>query len=47
MYPLELSPGPTIPPARLCRLWPTDDDDDDGDDDDLRWWWSNMVDHVR
>ena len=34
---LELYHGPTIPPARPCRLWPRDyddDDDDDGDDDD-------------
>ena len=37
IYPLELYPGPTIPPAWPCRLWPSDDDDDDdgdGDDDD-------------
>ena len=36
MYPLELYPGPTIPPARPCRLWPSDDDEDDGDDDDAK-----------
>ena len=27
MYPLELYPGPTIPAARPCHLWPSDDDD--------------------
>ena len=26
-------PGPKIPPARLCRLWPSSDDGG-GDDDD-------------
>ena len=34
---LELYHGPTIPPARPCRLWPRDydyDDDNDDDDDD-------------
>ena len=25
-------PGPTLLPARPCRLWPSEDDDDDDDD---------------